>query len=169
MSITWYIIQPLVMYAAVNQSVSMISFAQVHTVQWSNTIPSWNVQLLVRIHLTWFCFNTPTQPNYSKITWLLTSTVPLDDWQGLGGQICWIVNLSNMKRFYDLIFILFLNIVMSNIDMFGLMFNCWIYCEENHSKTLSIVELVFQWDTLFLSCGSAGTYTRYSVYRHCML
>ena len=37
-----------------NPSVSMTSFASVITVQWSNTIPSWNVQLLCRIHLTLF-------------------------------------------------------------------------------------------------------------------
>ena len=35
-----------------NPSVSMISFASAVTVQWSNTIPSWNAQLLVGIHLT---------------------------------------------------------------------------------------------------------------------
>ena len=42
----------------INLSVSMISFAQVYTAQWFNTIPHQNVQLLVGIHLTWFCFNS---------------------------------------------------------------------------------------------------------------
>ena len=41
-----------------NLSVSMISFAHVCTVQWSNMIPRWNVWLLLRIHLTWFHFNS---------------------------------------------------------------------------------------------------------------
>ena len=60
-SITWYITQPLVrmLLWIINLSVSMISFAQVWTVQWSDTIPCQNVQFQVRIHLTWFCFNTP--------------------------------------------------------------------------------------------------------------
>ena len=31
-----------------------------------------------------------------------------------------------MKRFYNLVFILFLNIMMSNVDMLCSMFNCWI-------------------------------------------
>ena len=35
----------------------MISFAQVHTAQWSDTIPSHNVQFQVGIHLTLFHFN----------------------------------------------------------------------------------------------------------------
>ena len=35
----------------------MISFAQVWTVQWSDTITSWNVQFQVGIHFTWFHFN----------------------------------------------------------------------------------------------------------------
>ena len=58
-SITWYITQPLVSdtTAHYQSAVSMISFAQTWTAQWSDTIPSWNVQLIVRIHLTWFCFN----------------------------------------------------------------------------------------------------------------
>ena len=40
-----------------NPPVSMMSFTLVLTVQWSDTIPSQNVQLFIRIHLTWFCFN----------------------------------------------------------------------------------------------------------------
>ena len=36
---------------------SMISFTQVLTVQWSDIIPSWNVQFSIRIDLTLFCFN----------------------------------------------------------------------------------------------------------------
>ena len=44
-------------------TVSMISFAQVLTAQWSDTIPNRNVQFQVRIDLTLFCFNTPTKPN----------------------------------------------------------------------------------------------------------
>ena len=58
-SITLYITQPLVRILLwfINPSVSMISFAQVWTAQWSNTIPCWNVQFQVGIHLTSFCFN----------------------------------------------------------------------------------------------------------------
>ena len=58
MSIIWYITQPLVrmLLWIINLSLSMISFAQVWTVQWSDTIPSWNVQFQVRIHLTQFHF-----------------------------------------------------------------------------------------------------------------
>ena len=41
----------------INLLVSMILFTQVWTVQWSDTIPSWNVQFQLGIHLTWFCFN----------------------------------------------------------------------------------------------------------------
>ena len=39
-------------------TVNMISFAQVRTAQWSNTIPCWNVWFTVRIHLTLFRFNS---------------------------------------------------------------------------------------------------------------
>ena len=39
-------------------AVSMISFAQVWTVQWSDTIPSRIVQFTIGIHLTLFHFNT---------------------------------------------------------------------------------------------------------------
>ena len=38
-------------------TVSMISFAQVWTAQWSDTIPCQNVWFTVRIHLTLFRFN----------------------------------------------------------------------------------------------------------------
>ena len=48
----------------INLSVSMISFAQVWTVQWSDTIPCQNVQFQVRIHLTWFHFNRHNHQNY---------------------------------------------------------------------------------------------------------
>ena len=44
----------------------MISFAQVYTAQWSDTIPSWNVWFQVVIDLTLFYFNTPTKPNYNS-------------------------------------------------------------------------------------------------------
>ena len=67
--ITWYINQPLVriLLRIINLSVSMISLTQVWTAQWSNTIHTWNVQFQVGIHLTLFCFNTPTKLNYSMI------------------------------------------------------------------------------------------------------
>ena len=50
-SITLYINKPLVRLttAYYQSAVSMISFAQVLTVQWSNTIPSWNAQFQVGI------------------------------------------------------------------------------------------------------------------------
>ena len=50
-SITWYITQSLVRLTTAHyqSTVSMISFAQVLTAQWSDTIPSWNVQFQVRI------------------------------------------------------------------------------------------------------------------------
>ena len=44
----------------------MISFVQDCTAQWSDTIPSWNVQFQVRINLTLFHFNTPTKLNYDS-------------------------------------------------------------------------------------------------------
>ena len=58
-SITWYINQPLVRLLTVHyqSAVSMISFAQVLTAQWSNTIPSQNVEFQVGIDLTLFHFN----------------------------------------------------------------------------------------------------------------
>ena len=58
-------------------AVRMISFAQVWAVQWSDTIPSQNVQFQVRIDLTLFHFNTPTELNYSKIIQFWTWIVPL--------------------------------------------------------------------------------------------
>ena len=51
----------------INLSVSMISFAQVWTVQWSETIPSWNVCFQVRIHLTWVHFNNQDIPGHDNI------------------------------------------------------------------------------------------------------
>ena len=58
-SIVWYINQPLVSDTTVHyqSTVSMISFAQTWTAQWSDIIPSQNIQLLVRIHLTWLWFH----------------------------------------------------------------------------------------------------------------
>ena len=53
-------------------AVSLISFTQVWTAQWSDTIPSQNVWFQVGIHLTLFHFNTPTKPNYSMIIWSWT-------------------------------------------------------------------------------------------------
>ena len=51
--------KPLVRLTTVDYqcAVSMISFAQVLTAQWSNTIPSQNVWFQVRIDLTLFHFN----------------------------------------------------------------------------------------------------------------
>ena len=51
--------KPLVILNAVHyqSGVIMISFAQVSTVQWSNTIPSQNIWFQVRIDLTLFHFN----------------------------------------------------------------------------------------------------------------
>ena len=51
--------QPLVRLTTVyyQSTVSMISFAQVQTVQWSNTIPCQNVRFTYGIHLTLFRFN----------------------------------------------------------------------------------------------------------------
>ena len=60
-----YINQPLVrllLHICYQSTVNMISLAQVWAAQWSNTIPSWNVWLQVKIHLTLFCFNTSTKP-----------------------------------------------------------------------------------------------------------
>ena len=50
-SITWYITQPLVRLTTAHyqSTVSMISFAEVFTVQWSDTIPSQNVWFQVGI------------------------------------------------------------------------------------------------------------------------
>ena len=50
----------------------MISFAQILAAQWSDTIPSQNVQFQVRIHLTLFHFNT------------FTSASTLTQWATLG-------------------------------------------------------------------------------------
>ena len=66
-SITWYITQPLVSFTTAHyqSAVSMISFAQVWTVQWSDTIPKQNVWFSIGIHLTLFRFDTPTKPMMS--------------------------------------------------------------------------------------------------------
>ena len=45
-------------------AVNMISFAQVWTAQWTDTIPSRNVRFTIRIHLTLFCFNTHVHSNH---------------------------------------------------------------------------------------------------------
>ena len=55
----------------------MMSFAQVSTAQWSDTILCRNVQFQVGIDLTLFHFNTPTKLNYSKIIQFWTWVVPL--------------------------------------------------------------------------------------------
>ena len=80
----------------VNPSVSIMSYCTGCTVQWSDTIPSWNVWLLVRIHLTWFHFNTPTQPNYSWWSNFGPKFPHFDDWQGLGEQISWVFFSSDV-------------------------------------------------------------------------
>ena len=57
--------KPLVRLTTVHyqSTVSMISFAQVLTAQWSDTIPCWNVRFQVGITSYYILFNTPTKPN----------------------------------------------------------------------------------------------------------
>ena len=75
-----YINQPLVRLLTVHyqSTVSMISFAQVWTVQWSNTIPSWNVWFLVRIYLTLFHFKNKHVPGGVSVVnlWLVLHLNP---------------------------------------------------------------------------------------------
>ena len=67
-SITWYITQPLVrlLLRITNPQLVIISFAQVQAAQWSDTIPTQNIWFTIGIHLTLFCFNTPTKLNYDS-------------------------------------------------------------------------------------------------------
>ena len=57
-NISYMISSALVMLLQItNLSLSNDTICTGWTVLWSNTVPKWNVQLLVRIHLTWFHFN----------------------------------------------------------------------------------------------------------------
>ena len=113
-----------------NPSVSMISFVSDDTAQWSDTIPSWNVWLLIRIHLTLF----PFQHSHS------TELLPESDHgskffhfyycKGFGEQVCWVFFSSDMERFNDSFVELFPYVVVSYIDVFRSTFHCRIYHKE---------------------------------------
>ena len=69
-SITWYINNPLVRLTTVHyqSTVSMISFAQVLTAQWSDTIPCQNVWFQVGI-------TSPNIPFSTHLTGVMTDKV----------------------------------------------------------------------------------------------
>ena len=114
-----------------NPSVSMTSFVSDDTVQWSDTIPTWNVQLLVGIHLTLF----PIQHSHStKLQSESDHGSELFHFyycQGLGEQICWVFFSSDMEGFNDSFIKLFPNVVVSNIDVFCSTFHRRIYGKKN--------------------------------------
>ena len=56
-----------------------------------------------------------------------------DNWQGLGEQIGWVVFTQYVERLNDLILVLFLNIMVLYVNVFGLTFDCWIHSKEYHS------------------------------------
>ena len=121
--------KPLVRLTTVHyqSAVSMISLAQVLTAQWSNTIPCRNNisrYSVSTLPLNWMYL---WQSNFGP------KLLHFDDWQGLGEQICWVFFSSNMEWFYNLFFILFPNIMMSDVDMLCLTFDCWIYHKKYHS------------------------------------
>ena len=92
------------------------------TALWSNTIPKWNVQLLIRMlsHLLPF-------PHSHSIKLLcgsnhLPELFHLNDCKGLGEQISWVFFSRYVIRFHYLILVLFLNVVVLY------MYVCLVWC-----------------------------------------
>ena len=113
-----------------NPSVSMISFVSDDTAQWSNTSPSRNGQLLIGIHLTLFPFQhshstelLPESNHGSKLFHFYCC-------EGLGECICWVLFSSYMEGFDDSFVELFPYIMVSNVNVFCMMFHCRIYGQE---------------------------------------
>ena len=124
-----------------------------------------------------FHFNTPTKPNILWQSNFGPKSLHFDDWQRLGEQICQIFFSSNMERFYDHFFILFLNVVMSNVYVFSSTFNCWnenVYQKEKTLEELcphvhnSIKEILLMFCYCIglsrLSCGSPWTFVMSLIY-----
>ena len=144
MSITCYITQPLVSNTTAHykSTVSMILFAQVWTVQWSNTIPRWNVQLLVRIHLTWFHFNSLLRsfPQWlSTIIW--SSWSIMIEWEVRKDKpkISFVQRCSTTTAWIFFWFLRVINGIESQFDTFPKFkfFDLsWIYCQVDLYRVL---------------------------------
>ena len=128
-SITWYITQPLVSYAAVDYQSYQSAWYHLHRlycamIQYNSKleclISSWN-------NISWYSVSTlPLNRMYLWQSDFGPKFLHFDDWQELGEQVCWVFFTSDMERFYNLFLILFPYVMMSNINMFCSTFDCWI-------------------------------------------
>ena len=104
-----------------------VSYDIISTVLWSDTIPMWNVWLLVGIQSHLFPFQhshsieLPCQSDHTP------KLFHFDNCEWLHEQIGLVIFSRYVIRLNNLILVLFSNVMVSNIYVFSSTFHCWIY------------------------------------------